>query len=94
MYLTRTNSLIDILLFLLLSSMWGIGGWLLAAHVFHLRRFERIPAGLAVGFLLFISFSNLLTHILSLALAFWGASAAILLIGVVLPGARSAPLGG
>jgi hypothetical protein len=82
MYLLRTNSLIDLLLFLLLSSMWAVGGWLLAAHVFHLRRMEHIPAGVAVGFLLFISFSDLLAHLLSLTLAFWTASVAILLLGV------------
>lgn len=81
MYLSRTNSLPDILLFLVLSGIWSLGGWLLVTHAFRFHRFERIPGGLAVGFLLFISFANLLAHFLPLTPAFWGASILVLLAG-------------
>lgn len=82
MYLSRTNNLIDILLYLILSGSWAIGGWLLTTHVFHLHRKERIVCGLATGFLLFISLANLLAHFLNLSVAFWSASALILLVGI------------
>ncbi len=81
MYLSRTNSLIDVLLYLLLSSGWAVGGWLLVTHAFRLHRLERMVSGLAVGFLLFISLSNLAAHFLPLTLAFLGASLMILLAG-------------
>jgi hypothetical protein len=83
MYWSRTNSLIDIALYLLLAIGWALGGWLLVRSIFHLRRSEYVITGLAVGFLLFISLSNLLAHILPLTAAFWGASFIIFLLGVV-----------
>jgi len=83
MYWSRTNSLIDIALYLLLSSGWALGGYLLARTAFHLRRSERVMSGLGVGFLLFIGISNLLAHILQITVAYWCASLLILLVGVV-----------
>src|SRR4030065_2454111 len=82
MYWLRTNNLIDITLYLLLSSAWALGGWLLVTHAFHLRRIERIVSGLAVGFLLFIGLSNLFAHFLPLTLAFWCAPLTIFLAGI------------
>jgi hypothetical protein len=82
MYWSRTNSLIDVVLFLLLSCGWALGGWLLVRCAFHLRRSERILSGLAVGFLLFIGISNLLAHVLPITYAFWGGSLIIFLAGV------------
>lgn len=82
MYWSRTNSLIDIALYLLLSSGWALGGWLLVAHTFRLRHMERIASGLAAGFLLFIGLSDLFAHFLPLTIAFWGASLIILLAGI------------
>jgi hypothetical protein len=82
MYWSRTNSLIDVALFLLLSCGWALGGWLLVRCAFHLRRLERILSGLAVGFLLFIGISNLLAHVLPITYAFWGGSLIIFLAGV------------
>ena len=82
MYLSRANNLIDIALYLLLSSGWALGGWLLVRSAFHLRRSERVVSGLAAGFLLFIGISNLLAHILPVTYAFWGASLIIFLAGV------------
>ena len=83
MYWSRTNSLVDIALFLLLSSGWVLGGYLLARAAFYLRRSERIVVGLGVGFLLFIGISNLLAHILQITIAFWSASLFILFAGVI-----------
>ena len=82
MYLSRTNSLIDIALYFLLSSGWAMGGWLLVTHAFRLRRLERIICGLGVGFLLFISFSNLYAHFLDITIAYWGSALTILLVGI------------
>jgi hypothetical protein len=83
MYWSRTNSLIDIVLFLLLSSGWALGGYLLVRAAFHLRGSERVVNGLGVGFLLFIGISNLFTHLLQITVAFWCASLFIFVVGVV-----------
>jgi hypothetical protein len=83
MYWFRTNSWIDIALFLVLSAGWALGGWLLVTHAFRLRHIERILSGLAAGFLLFITISNLLAHLVSVTAALWGASLVILLAGLV-----------
>ena len=83
MYWSRTNSLVDIALFLLLSSGWALGGYFLVRAAFYLRRSERIVAGLGVGFLLFIGISNLLAHLIQISAAFWFASLFILLAGVI-----------
>lgn len=91
MYWSRTGSLLDILLWLLMSSLWALGGWLVAALAFQLRNRERLLAGFAIGLLSFITLANLLAHILSLTIAFWAASLAVLLFGVglLLAGRRS-----
>ena len=73
----------DISLYLLLSSGWVLGGYLLVRSAFYLRRSERLVSGVAVGFLLFISISNLLAHVLPLTYAFWGSSLLIFVAAVV-----------
>ena len=83
MYWIRTNSLIDIVLYLSLCSLWAIGGYLLVRTAFQLRRSERVVSGLGVGFLLFIGISNLFVHILQLTIAYWCASLLIFVTGVV-----------
>ena len=83
MYWSRTNSLIDIALYLLLCSGWALGGYLLVRTAFHLRRSERVVSGLGVGFLLFIGISNLFAHILQLTVAYWCASLFIFVVGVI-----------
>jgi hypothetical protein len=74
MYFSRTGSILDILLCLLQCAIWWLGGWLIVTHSFHLPSRERMLAGLATGWLLFIAGGNLLAHFLSLTLAFWLAS--------------------
>jgi len=81
MYWSRTGSPFDILLWLLVSGGWWLGGWLIVTHVFRLRPGERLLAGLASGLLLFIVISNLLAHVLPLTIAFWGASVFLVILG-------------
>jgi hypothetical protein len=82
MYWSRTDNLIDIALYLLLSAGWALGGYILVKSAFQLRRIERVVAGLAVGYLLFIGLSNLFAHILPVSYAFWAASSSIFLAGI------------
>jgi hypothetical protein len=81
MYWSRTDSPLDLLLTLLLSASWGLGGWLLVRHAFHLRANERLPVGLASGFVLFIGLSGLLANVLPVPLVFWAASLLVLFAG-------------
>jgi hypothetical protein len=53
MYRIRSNNLIDVALYLLLSIGWALGGWLLVMHAFRLRHAEGILSELAAGYLLF-----------------------------------------
>ncbi len=84
MYFSRTGSLLDFLLYLLLCILWWTGGWLIVAHAFHLPSRERLLAGLGTGWLLFIAISNLLAHVLPLTPAFWLAGLLILAWGAAL----------
>jgi hypothetical protein len=84
MYWSRTGSLLEILLWLLMGSLWSVGGWLVAAQAFQLRSRERLLAGFALGLLSFITLSNLLAHILPLTIAFWSASLLVFALGTVL----------
>jgi hypothetical protein len=83
MYWSLTDNPLDLCLTLLLSASWGLGGWLLVRHAFHLRTNERLPVGLAAGFVLFIGLSGLLAIALPVPLAFWGAALLVLLGGCV-----------
>ena len=83
MYWSRTDSPLDLLLTLLLTASWGLGGWLLARHAFHLRANERLPVGLAAGFVLFISLSGLLSTALPVPWVFWVAALLVLAAGAL-----------
>jgi hypothetical protein len=84
MYWSRTGSIFEILLWLLMGGLWSLGGWLIVAQAFQLRSRERLMAGFAVGLLSFITLANLLAHILPLTVAFWTAAAMVFGLGVVL----------
>jgi hypothetical protein len=62
--------------------MWGMGGWLLTRSAFTLARVEQMPVALLVGIVLNILFGNMLGRILPIPLAFWLASAGVLLLGI------------
>ena len=81
MYWSRTDSLVDLFITLLLTASWGMGGWLLVSHAFKLRQTERLPAGLAAGFVLFIGMSGLLATFLPVPMAFWAAGLLVLFSG-------------
>jgi hypothetical protein len=83
MYWFRTNNLIDLMFYILLSGGWALGGLLLVRYAFRLHRTEHIVTGLATGFVLFIGISNLLAQLLPLTAAFWVASILILLAGIL-----------
>jgi hypothetical protein len=91
MLVSRTGSYLDLLVWLILSSGWWVGGWLIAAHVYRLRHRERFFAGGAIGFLLFILTSNFLAHWVSLEAAYW--AAAVLILGTGALAARRWPAG-
>jgi hypothetical protein len=64
--------------------MWWAGGWLICTHAFQLRARERLVAGLGCGLLLFISFTNLLAHLLPVQIAWWGGAGIVLLTGLLI----------
>jgi hypothetical protein len=82
MYWSRTGSYLDLLGWLLLASLWWAGGWLISAHIFHLRRRERLFTGMGIGFLLFIVVSDLLAYFLGLTIAYWFAGIIVLGCGL------------
>ncbi len=93
MYWLRTNNLVDLALYFLLSAGWASGGILLVRYAFRLRRTERIVTGLAAGFVIFIGLSNLLAHVLPLTAAFWAASILILAAGLLFAWRSKKPAG-
>ncbi len=83
-YWSRTGSILDIASFIILCALWAAGGFLIISYTFHLKAREKLAAGLATGFLLFIVLSNLLAHILPLPVAYWSSAAVIFLVGLLL----------
>ena len=82
MPVSRTGNPIDLFIWLALCLCWWVGGWLIAAHVFHLRPRERIFAGTSLGLLIFILGSNFLARWLPLAPAYWVTAVLILGTGI------------
>jgi len=82
LYWSRTGSLIDLLIWLFLSSAWGVGGWLLIS-VFHLKQREKLFTGIATGWLLFIILTNFTAHIIPLTPAYWLSAVLILASGIL-----------
>ncbi len=68
----------------LLCLSWAVGGWLIITHAFAARARERLLTGIAAGFVLFLTLSNLLARVLPLPAAFSVAAGLILLAGVLL----------
>ncbi|MGE5223974.1 MAG: hypothetical protein ACM3PY_16160 [Omnitrophica WOR_2 bacterium] len=80
-YWSRTGSLIEFVGFLIICSLSGIGGWWIVGAGFYLKARERLIAGLATGFILYIELSNLFAHVLSLSFAYWLSAFLLLLVG-------------
>lgn len=68
----------------LLCLSWAVGGWLIITHAFAAKARERLLTGIAAGFVLFLTLSNLLARVLPLSAAFSVAAGLILLAGVLL----------
>jgi hypothetical protein len=68
----------------LLSLSWAVGGWLIVTHAFAVKTRERLLTGIAAGFVLFLTLSNLLARLLPLPGAFSVAAGLILLAGILL----------
>lgn len=82
MYWSRTGNPLDLLAWIVLAGlMWG-GGWLICAHLFHLRSRERLLTGLAAGLLLFITSSNVFSFVFPVQWAFWVAGVLVFTVGV------------
>lgn len=62
--------------------LWGTGGWLLAAGVFDLRRHENAVVGFALGLVLEIWITNLISHLMPIPLSFWLSGLLVLLGGI------------
>ena len=82
-YWTRTGNWVDIISFLILCLFWSVGGLLIVSRTFRLKVHERLLAGIATGFLLFIVLSNLLSQLLPLSVAYWVGAVIIFLAGVL-----------
>ncbi len=83
MFISRTGSYLDLLAWLLMFILSWVGGWLIAANVFHLRHRERAVTGAACGMILWILLSNILALGLSIEVAFWASSVLIFGLGIV-----------
>ena len=83
-YWTRTGNWTDVASLVVLCLLWSAGGLLIVNHAFRLKVRERLVAGIATGFLLFIVLSNLLAQVLALTLAYWLAAGFIFLAGLIL----------
>ncbi len=82
MYWSRTGSLFDIILFLILSLCWVIGGWLLVVQSGRFHKRESLTFGIASGLLFFILISNAFAHFFSVYVAFILAAIFILFLGL------------
>ena len=83
-YWSRTGNVLDIASFLLLCSLWALGGIGIANTGFYLKSREKLLAGLATGFILFSEISAILLRLLPLPAAYWLSDIFLALVGLVL----------
>jgi hypothetical protein len=77
------KTLIDLVPFALWALLWIIGGWMLAASLFRLRRSEIAMVGLGIGLVTETWLANILAQIFSVVFAFWLAAALTFFGGLV-----------
>jgi hypothetical protein len=65
-------------------ALWMSGGLLLADRAFRLRDHEKLPVGLAVGFVLQILLANMLAQVVGIPAAAWVSAGMLLLGGLAL----------
>jgi hypothetical protein len=83
-YWMRSRDIVLPVSYLVMSLLWSFGGWMIVTHGFAVRARERWICGIAAGFALFITLSNLLANVLAVSAAFWVATLLILAGGVIL----------
>ncbi len=83
MYWNRTGSILDPLIFVVLSLCWVIGGWLLVRRSGQFLKREQLVSGIASGLLLYVMLGNAIAHFLSVYPAFALTSALILIFGIL-----------
>lgn len=83
MYWLRTGHWVDLLGLLPLAVLWWAGGWLVAVHAFRLEERERLPAGLGLGVVGFVFFSNALGRWLPPDPTFWLSGVLTFVMGLV-----------
>src|SRR5215216_317885 len=73
---------LNIFALFLLFLLWGIGGWLLVTHWFHLESYERGFVGFGIGVILSTWLGNFLVRIMPISIAFWVAGLLVLALGI------------
>ncbi len=76
------KALLELIPLLIWTCLCLVGGWGLAASLFHLRRNEAPLVGLAMGIVLQVWLANLLAHVLPIMAAAWVGAALVLSAGV------------
>jgi len=64
------------------TTVWAIGGWLLALGLFNLRRSEGGVVGFGLGLVFEIWLANLLSHVVPVPVSFWLSALLVLLTGI------------
>jgi hypothetical protein len=82
-YWSRSGELLSIAAYLFSLGMLALGGWLLAAHVGRQPRRDRLPIGIAVGWVISIPLTALLAYGLPLQAAWWGSASVVMLAGLL-----------
>ena len=77
------NALLDFAPLFLWALLWIVGGWLLAASLFRLRRNETALIGLGIGLVTETWLANVLAQIMPVMVAFWLAAALTLIGGLI-----------
>ncbi len=74
---------LDLLPLVLLSLLWGVGGWLMTLRWFDLERHERGFVGFAIGLVIANWLGNFTARFLPLSLAFWVSALLTLALGLI-----------
>lgn len=83
MYWFRVDTPLFILIWVFVTIVWCLGGWLLARHAFGLESRERLLAGFGLGLVVYLWLTNLMGRLLNPTLTFILAAFLVLLLGVV-----------
>lgn len=82
MYWFRVDNPLVILVWLVVTGIWCLGGWLLARHAFRLMSGERLLVGFGLGLVVYLWIVNLLGRVVSPTLSFILSAILVLLLGL------------